>query len=312
MKTRSQLVTIASRSGASGFASFVNVWASFTLWSLATCLAAAAESLPGEGGVAVSYSGQAALREGSRPLGEIDSLHVAARFEHAAPFGARDSGSRLLSGFAAQAFSFTGPAADIAPRRLGSIAALLGLQHDFESGWSAAAHVAPGLYADHGSNGRGFGAPVTLRLVHATSADLQWVVVARADWRSGAPLLGAAGVRWQFAPQWTLALVPPSPRIEWAPTPRLTLFAGADWTDGTFRVAGDFGRSRGRPGLDDQYVDYREISAVAGLRWQISPATVVRLAAGQMLDRRFAFDDRDLLFNGDGAATVQLGLSSRF
>ena len=41
-------------------------------------------------------------------------------------------------------------------------------------------------------------------------------------------------------------------------------------------------------------------------------ALAVRAAAGWMIDRRFVFADRNLLFNGDGVASFQLSLNGTF
>ena len=72
------------------------------------------------------------------------------------------------------------------------------------------------------------------------------------------------------------------------------------------------GVSRARPELDDQNVGYRELSAGAGARWQLAPNVAFSASVGWLFDRRFEFDDRNLLLNGDGAATFQISLSGTF
>jgi hypothetical protein len=260
-----------------------------------------------------SYARSSAIGEGTRGLGEIDSFHARALTVRAVPLDPPETDSTLLAGFGAQWFDFHPPAGSIVPEHLGSMAVKLGLNHQFASPWSARAEIDPGLYGDLSrGNGGGFDAPVALRVVYAANQDLQWVLGANIDWRSGHPVVGGIGVRWHFAPAWTLSLLLPAPRLEWTIAPRVALFAGANLSGGTFRVADDFGRTRGRPALDGQIVDYREISIGAGVRWQASRATALHLGIGRMLDRRFEFHDRNLLLNGDGAAAAQFAVTSAF
>lgn len=182
-----------------------------------------------------------------------------------------------------------------------------------DSQWSLRTEIDPGIYSDSEDiTGADFNAPMGLRAVYARSRELQCVFGLNLDLRSGNPVVGGAGLRWQFAPDWTLLFLIPAPRIEYAATPNLTFFAGANLRGGTFRVAEDFGRSRGRPALDDQNVGYREISAGAGARWKLSPTMALSIGAGWMFDRRFEYDDRDLLLNGDGALSFLLTLSGSF
>ncbi len=248
-----------------------------------------------------SHAGRAAIHEGTLPLGAIESTHVRLGIEAAIPIRTRNT---LRCGLRVQSLAFHPPALSPLPDTLGSASIHLGFSHVLNSPWSLTAEVNPGNY------GNAFGVPAGFRAVYAVSRELQWAAGVTYDWRSGHPILGALGVRWQFAPEWAVSLLLPSPGIEWAATKTLTLFAGASLRDGTFRVARDFGRARARPALDGQMVDYREISAGAGAWWQFAPNTALHLTVGRMLDRRFEYAQRNLLLNGDGAASGQLALSA--
>jgi hypothetical protein len=81
---------------------------------------------------------------------------------------------------------------------------------------------------------------------------------------------------------------------------------------GTFRVAEDFGRRRGRAQLDNQDVDFREITLGAGARWEFSRTLSAGVTLGWMLDRRFEYENRDLLLNGDGAPTLSFFVGGSF
>lgn len=254
--------------------------------------------------VEFSHAGRSAIHEGSRRLGEISTTQARAHTVMALPLDARNT---LLVGFVAQWLDFNPPPASLVPASLDAVAFKLGWNRAFDSQWSLRLEADPGTYGA-GS----FGAPVAVRAIYAASRELQWAFGVNYDWRSAHPLVGGVGVRWQFAPQWTLSLLLPAPRVEWAITKNFSLTAGASLRGGTFRVADNFGRTRGRPAFDRQTVDYREINLGVGARWQLAPGTALNFGVGRMTDRRFEFDDRNLLLNGDGAPAAQLTFTSAF
>ncbi len=254
--------------------------------------------------VEFSHAGRSDIHEGSRRLGEISTTQARAHTVMALPADPRNT---LLVGFAAQWLDFSPPAGSLVPSHLDAVAFKLGWNRTFESPWTLRVEADPGTYGA-GS----FGAPVAVRAIYAASRELQWAFGVNYDWRSGHPLVGGVGVRWQVAPDWTLSLLLPAPRVEWALTRDFSLSAGASLRGGTFRVAGDFGRQRGRPAFNGQTVDYREINVGLGARWQLAPGTALHLGVGQMLDRRFEFHDRNLLLNGAGAPAAQLTATSAF
>jgi Domain of unknown function (DUF6268) len=258
----------------------------------------------------ISHSAESDISEGTRPLGEVSTLQSRAGIIHTL---AAAADSAWLLGATWQRFSFSAAAGTPIPDHLTALAFKIGYNRPLTQQWSLRAEIDPGIYSDFEDiGGDDFNAPAGLRFIYATSRDLQWFFGLNLDLRSGNPVVGGAGLRWHFAREWTLLLLVPAPRIEYAATPDLTFFAGANLRGGTFRVAEDFGRRRGRGSLDDQNVGYRELSAGAGARWQLSPTVALSAAVGWMFDRRFEFDDRNLLLNGDGAATFQLTLSGTF
>lgn len=269
-----------------------------------------AGATPMEWSVETAYSAKSDISEGTRPLGTIDTLQSRLSAVRTFPL---DASTAWLFGASWQRFDFSTAAGAPIPETLGSLALKAGYNRSLTPRWSVRAEIDPGIYSDFEDVSTGdFNAPAGVRFVYATGADLQWFFGVNVDLRSGTPVIGGAGVRWKFAPDWTLLLLVPSPRIEYAATRDLTFFASANLRGGTFRVAQDFGRKHGRPSLDDQDIGYRELSAGAGARWTVSPAISLNAAAGWMFDRRFEFDDRDLLFNGDGAVTFHLSFTGTF
>lgn len=256
-----------------------------------------------------SSAGSADIAEGSRPLGEMRHMHFA--FEGATTLAlGRDSAA--IVGLGWRRFDFSGSVADV-PDSLSSLALKLGYARTFSPQWSLRAEIDPGVYSDFEDVGSDdVSAPFGLRVMYAASRELQWAFAVFVDPRSSVPVIGGIGARWQFAPQWTLLAFLPEPRVEYAVSERLRLYAGASLRGGTFRVASDFGRRRGRPLLDDQEVDFREITLGMGMRWELSKTLSAGVALGWMLDRRFEYESRDLLLNGDGAPALSLHLSGSF
>lgn len=258
---------------------------------------------------AFSFSGSSDIAEGSRALGEIKHTFAAVDGSTAVPLDAK---SALVLGATWKRFDFSGSRADV-PESLTAFALKLGYARTLSPQWSLRAEIDPGLYSDWEDIGSDdFNVPFGARLLYAQSRELQWGFALFVDPRGGTPVIGGVGARWVFAPNWTLLAFLPEPRVEYDLSPDVTLFAGASLRGGTFRVAEDFGRRRGRPALDNQDIDFREISVGAGARWKLSEGLTLNAGVGWMLDRRFEFEDRDLLINGDGAPQFLLSVSGSF
>jgi len=273
-------------------------------------LAPRAPDQPLETVIEFSCAGGAGIAEGTRALGRISGgqIRVAAVQTHTL-----DTQSGWLLGASWQRLDFCPPAGAPIPSQLTALALELGYSRQLNPAWALRLEIDPGLYSDlHDMDGGDFNAPCSLRLVRTMSREFQWLIGLNVDLRSGTPVMGGGGARWQITPDCTLLLTVPSPRVEWTVSPSLALFVGADLRSGAFRVADDFGRRHARPMLDAQILDYREFSAGAGLRWQLTPAVAVSAAAGWMFDRRFQFAERNLLLNGAGAAIAQLTVTGTF
>lgn len=257
----------------------------------------------------VSSGGSADIAEGSRPLGQIRHSHATVEGSTTLALG-RDSAA--IVGLGWRTFDFSGSIADV-PDRLSSLALKLGYTRTFSPQWSLRAEIDPGVYSDFEDVGSDdLSAPFGLRVIYASSRELQWAFALFVDTRSSVPVIGGVGARWQFAPKWTLLAFLPEPRVEYAASESLRLFAGASMRGGTFRVAKDFGRRRGRAYLDNQDVDFREITLGAGARWEISRSLSAGVSLGWMLDRRFEYENRDLLLNGDGAPALSFFVGGSF
>ena len=59
-------------------------------------------------------------------------------------------------------------------------------------------------------------------------------------------------------------------------------------------------------------ISYSQWGVGAGARWRVVKPLLLFAEAGWLVDRRFHYDDRDLLLNGDGAPYLRGGLNGTF
>jgi len=93
------------------------------------------------------------------------------------------------------------------PDQLAELTFNLGLQHRFSAAWSGAVFARPGFYSDFEDlSARSLNLPVLGMLTYNRSATLAWNLGLNLDAFSDHPVLPIAGVRWQFAPDWTFSV----------------------------------------------------------------------------------------------------------
>jgi hypothetical protein len=253
-----------------------------------------------------AYSFPSTIRQGDTRLGDLDTLELRATYIHSPRL---NENFRWLVGADWYRQQADVPAGAPIPDTLQSVAAVLGFDWRPADHWRARLEIFPGVFSDFDDiSGKDVNAPFTAEVSYEFSPRLQVGGQLGFNARRNSPLLGGAGVRWRFADDWLLSLWFPRPRIEFNATPRVTLFAGASLSGGTFVVADDFGTRRGRPDLDGEAVDYQEVRVGGGLRYTFKNKLGVELGGGWTVDRRYHFHERDLLLNGDGAPYVQFAL----
>ena len=258
----------------------------------------------------ISYSVPSTVSRGNTKLGDIDALqsHIGYQLRLGSPTNLQWS-----VGFDWQRYGFGVPSGSPIPNTLQAFAFTLGINWPFAEKWNFRLQVAPGVYSDfHDFSSGDINAPVTAALTYSVNPKLQIIGQFNADARREFPIVAFVGARWQFAEKWTMLALFPRPRVEYQATDALALYAGGGFYGGAFRVAENFGRTHGQSNLDGQIVNYREIRAGAGLRYSLGRRLSGELEGGWMIDRRFHFDDRHLLLNGDGAPYVSAFLSLPF
>lgn len=262
------------------------------------------------GGAEVSQAFASEISRGATSLGNISSTH--ARAGWLGSYRANDRWT-WLGGAEWRGIGFDRSSGSPIPREVHGVAAKLGADWNVSERWTLRLETDPGLYTDFEDVSLDdFNAPFGLRATYTPGPELTWVLGVNVDPRSGLPVIGGPGVRWRFAPEWTLSLILPRPRLEFAAMDSLTAFIGGELKGGSWRVADDFGQRRGEPRLDHEMVDYREIRVGGGVRWRVDLHWSLTFDAGWVVDRRFAFDREDVLLNGDGAPYLQVGALARF
>lgn len=258
----------------------------------------------------LSYAAPSRIALGSVRLGDIDTLH--SRVSYLATTRA-SSNFTWRAGLTWDRYAFGTPGGAPIPDSVHALAVKLATDWRLSDRWSVQFEASPGLYSDFADIGfSDLNSPFALMATYSVNRDLQFFARANVTFRGEFPVIGGPGVRWKFAERSTLWLALPKPRIEYALHPGLTLHVGGELRGGVFRVGEQFGTQQGRPNLDHADLNYREIRAGAGARWQLEKNLALTAEGGWLIDRRFRFRDQNLQLNGDGAPYFQLGVSGSF
>ncbi len=250
------------------------------------------------------------LKLGNTPLGDGDSAELQGVW--VAPVVRRD-GFDLLGGISFRRFQFATPAGAPVPNTLQSIAGVVGWQSRFADYRRAKIEALPGIYSDFNDvSGSDFNVPVILETAHELNPRVELGAQVMVNPFRKNLAIGTLGITWLIQEDWRLEFWLPRPQLEYRWNDSLSLFAGGSFSGSSFRVAENFGTSLGRPELNDELVDYQEMRAGAGARFNLGKRITAEIAGGWIFDRRFEFHGRGLTANGDGAPYVQFSLGARF
>jgi len=192
---------------------------------------------------------------------------------------------------------------------------IIGLDTELSDSFLIRFEMQPGFYGtdwdDFGNDT--FNVPFILGGTYIYSSTLQFVFGVGVDaWRQTVVLPGG-GIRWKFAPEWTLNAVVPTPRIEYAPNSNLLIFAGADLRLSNYRVEKNFGSLRGDPSLNHASISYEEARVGGGLEWKLSTAVKLSFEGGYIPFRNFDFHRTQVRYHQDGGAPyARIGFHAAF
>jgi hypothetical protein len=210
-------------------------------------------------------------------------------------------------------FSFGGNAA--IPDDLHSTALIIGLDTELSDSLLIRIEAQPGFYGtdfdDFGQDT--FNVPFIIGGTYIYSSTLQFVFGIGVDALRQTPVLPGGGVRWKFAPQWTLNAVAPTPRLEFEPNSNLLFFAGADLRLTSYRVEKNFGTLRGDTSLNHASISYEEARIGGGLEWKLSTAVKLSFEGGYIPYRNFDFHRTEVRYHQDGGAPyARIGFHAAF
>jgi Domain of unknown function (DUF6268) len=197
-------------------------------------------------------------------------------------------------------FGFGGNAA--IPDVLESTSLVLGLDTEFSDSFLIRLEAHPGYYGtdfdDFGQDT--FNVPVVLGGTYIFNSGFQVVFGIGIDALRQYPVLPGGGIRWKFAPQWTLNAVVPAPRLEYEVSSSFMLYAGADIRSTSYRVDNQFGTRRGDPSLNHAAITYNELRAGAGFDWKLTSAIKFSVEGGFIPFREFDFHRTEVRYHQDG------------
>lgn len=201
------------------------------------------------------------------------------------------------------------------PDDLHSTALIIGLDTQLSDSILIRVEAQPGFYGtdwdDFGNDT--FNVPFIIGGTYIYSSNLQFVFGLGFDALRQTPVLPGGGVRWKFAPQWTLNAVVPTPRLEFEPNSNLLFFAGADVRLTSYRVEKNFGTLRGNTALNHASISYEELRLGAGLEWKLSTAIKLAMEGGYIPFRNFDFHRTQVRYHQDGGAPyLRIGFHAAF
>ena len=201
------------------------------------------------------------------------------------------------------------------PNTLQSIALIAGVDLAIKDSIILRLEAQPGFYGtftDEFST-RQLKVPFIVGGTYIYSADLQLIAGVSVDVDRKYPVLPAVGVRWKFAPKLVLDAVLPTPRLEYELNKSLTLYAGAELKEETYRVGGEFGKYHDNDrSLNHALLTYSEIRVGGGFTYKLSEGLTLSAEGGAQPYREFDFSRADARYRSDGTSAYgQASCSSR-
>ena len=181
---------------------------------------------------------------------------------------------------------------------------IIGLDTEFSDSFLIRLEAQPGYYGtdfdDYGQDT--FNVPVVIGGTYIFNSNFQLIFGIGIDALRKNPVLPGGGVRWKFAPQWTLNAVVPAPRLEFEMNRSLMFYGGADIRATSYRMDQQFGTVRGDPSLNHAALTYEEVRLGGGFDWKLSSAIKFSAEGGFIPYRNFDFHRTEVRYHQDGGA----------
>lgn len=259
-----------------------------------------------------AYIGSGSISRGLRSIGDYSEISNSINFVVSDQI--KDSLIlRLGVDWSRYAFDSQNPSAPI-PDVLNALDLQLGADVQLSSALLMRMEIHPGFYGTFDDIGfRDINVPFVAGLSYFVSADFIVTLGVSVDLNSQLPVIPAVGVHWKLSDRWTIDGVAPRPQLQYRLSDNLTLFAGADVRETTFRMDDKFGSARDTPMLNSAMLDYWEIRGGGGLTWSVYKSLKLDMEAGFVPYRRFDYYRADVkAVSSDWFPYVRLGLSTKF
>ena len=261
--------------------------------------------------VELAYVGDSEVARGSRRVEDFDEIYSLLRFVYTP----RISAGIVRLGASWERFSFGMPDGVQTPDLLQSLTAVVGFDTQFSDSILVRIEAQPGLYGAEGNlDADTFNVPFIIGGTYIYNSNLQFIFGLSVDFERDNPVLPGGGIRWRLNSQWVLNAVLPTPRLEFEATKNLTIYAGANLKNSTFRMDKNFGDAKaGDSRLNHAVMTYSEVRTGLGVEWKITPEIRLALEAGYMPWREFDFHRTNVRYHHEkGAAYGAAALSVTF
>ena len=247
-----------------------------------------------------TYVGQGDVQRGSLSVRDFDESDARVHFI----LTPRVRIGILRLGVQAERYSFGFGRNAALPDVLESTNLVLGLDTEFSDSFLIRLEAQPGFYGtdfdDYGQDT--FNVPAVIGGTYIFNSGFQIVFGVGVDAFRKYPVLPGGGIRWKFAPQWTLNAVVPTPRLEYEWNSNLMLYGGADIRSTSYRVDKQFGTMLGNPALNHAAITYDEVRIGGGLEWKLTSALKLSAEGGYIPFRSFDFHRTEVRYHQDGGA----------
>lgn len=247
-----------------------------------------------------TYVGQGDVQRGSLSVRDFDESDTKLYFI----LTPRVKIGILRLGVQAERYSFGYSHNAAIPNVLESTNLVLGLDTEFSDSFLIRIEAQPGYYGtdfdDFGQDT--FNVPVVIGGTYIFNSGFQIIFGVGVDAFRKYPVLPGGGIRWKFAPQWTLNAVVPTPRLEYEVSSSFMLYGGADIRATSYRVDEQFGTVRGNTALNHAALTYEEVRTGGGFEWKLTSAIKLSAEGGFIPFRNFDFYRTNVRYHQDGGA----------
>jgi Domain of unknown function (DUF6268) len=259
-----------------------------------------------------SFFGRGTAKSSSTDFGNITEISSSASFVLSAQV--RDT-VLLRLGVEWQRYSFAPSARDPVPDSVQGLDLAIGADLQITPALLLRIGAHPGIYSEfQGVSWQDFNVPFEIVGTYFVSSDLLFIGGVYVDVNSDFPVFPVIGVHWKVSDKWVIEGIAPRPQLQYLLSDTVTLFAGADVREATFRMSNQFGQERAMPKLDDAILNYFEIRAGAGVTMKLSKSVNLDFEGGCTPYRRFEYPRADgfKVKSEDLTPYLRIGLSAKF